>query len=233
MGNLFNTTPANQVSINAVNNTINGTLTNISSTVNVVGNYSNLIEIGGSGNVTNSQQIIDATSNINSLVNSTLITNDSTNIDTQVTQDLNNQSVSLLSSIGHVLSNNGIDVSTAVSNYVSNLHLTSIIPVCASDQKFSNAIITKAGSSGSAINDTQTITSDYYQSCITNTNESLNTISDITNTFAQKATVTETNPLDFLNGLFSGISQYFVVFIIFIILVGMIYVFKQKGSTNG
>jgi len=225
---LFSNTPANAMTIGVTNDLITKTITNFAPSTTNITTGTNFADIRNSSNITN-KQVINAIASISSVVNSNLSTSVQTSLDNAVSQELEKKSVALLSSMGNLLSNNNTDIKTTLGNKVGNIHLTSIIPVCASDQTLSNIFIVDNSNN---IDSSQTIEGNFYQSCLATSTESMNSISDITNTIAQKAIVTETNPLDFLSGMFSSIGTIFVILIILSIVVGMVFVYKKLSSTS-
>ena len=225
MGSIIPSAPANKGSVSTVNTIINKVLTNFNPQTTSNLNYSNYLLVSDNSTAIGNTQYIEAVNDIQNIVTASQTSNISTNLNNDITQEINRESVALVSDLGSLFANKNIDLATSVKNNVENLHLTNIIPMCVANQDLANIMLVEHGSV--AIDNKQTIKSDFIQKCISNFNGTSNTTSDITNAIRQKATVVEKNPLDFLGDIFGNIGLIFSIFFILVIVVGMVIVYKK------
>lgn len=217
MGGLLSTKPTS-LTVKGVNETINGSIVKFTPTTQQNTNATNYLKVGEGGTAIGNVQLIEVASDLRSLYEASQTSDFKTRVNNEITQDLNKQSIALISDIGGILTNKNINLVTEIQNKTKNLNISEIMPTCINNQSLVNEIIIEKD--GTAINNVQGIKGTFYQECMNSVKSNMNTVSDITNTINQKATIEEKNPLGFLSDMFGNLMPNFtLIIIVFIILV--------------
>jgi len=232
MGGIFGgpRPPANKVTAASATQIVNNTLINIAPDTKNKNRSSNIIRALRGGINRYNTQTINALTRVEALSENTLSYTTTNTIDNEIVQSLERKMTALISGIGNAISNDDIDLNSQITNSVSNLNITNILPICTNDVVFVNEIV--AEDNGQNSYNTQQIEGQFFIKCITNNTLSVSALSDITNSINQKARVEEKNPLDFIADIFKSIADFVIVIFIFFILIGIIFAYKSFFGKN-
>ena len=164
----------NVMQLSVTNETINKSIMNFNPSTVSNSSALNYIEVGAGGLAQDNTQAIEMKTNLQSMYEATQNSDFASTMNSNVSQDLEKKSVAFLSDLTGLLMNKDTIVNTALTNHVENINIENIAPLCISNQDLTNSIIIKAG--GAAIGNKQTITGDFYQSCMGSVASSMNSI---------------------------------------------------------
>jgi hypothetical protein len=221
------------MNMNVVNDILNKSVFNVSSSTITNTSVLQFMRAGEGAYMARNEQVANVTSTVESTTSAMQTVSFNTKLANNLSQELNKQSVALLSSIGGLFSNNNVDMNTNVKTNVQNINISDISFVCAMSPTIAQTMITEAGSA--MIDSKQSITANFVQKCINSTNSNVQTTSDIANAITQKATIIEENPLSVLSDILKAGMMGLLTPIIFIVVVIIIIVAVPKmlfGSRN-
>lgn len=217
MGGLFST--PNSLKINSINSIINQSILKLSGSTTSTNSITQYVEAGEGATITNISQYVDVKQNMGSVVNAAQSSDFNATIKNDVAQSLDKQSVALLGAFDGLLQNNNVDLKTTIKNKIENLNLTEIAPICATNNNITQSVIAKRNATINNVD--QIVKADFIQSCTSLVDSNMGTMSDMTNSFNQRAKVVATNPLDFLSDIFQG-GATMVVMIVVVIVIGFV-----------
>lgn len=207
----------NVLEVDAINKIVNQSVLKLSATTKSKNDVTQNIEASGGSVVSGNKQYVDVKSNMSSVLTAMQSSDFKPVVKSDVAQELDKKSVALIGAFDGLLQNNGVEIKTKIGSSIENLNLTEFASVCAMDNTLTQNIIAK---SGSVITDnSQTIKADFVQSCTSMVDSNMSTMSDIANSFNQKAAITSENPLNALRDMVTG-SMGYMVFIIAAIIIG-------------
>lgn len=228
MGGLFG--KPNIVSVNSVNSVINQSILTLASKTTTDNNVIQYIEAGEGATVSGNTQYLDIKTNTTSIVNAVQNSDFSTTIKSDVVQDLEKKTTALLGALDGLTQNNNVNMKTNIENHISNLNLTEIAPVCTNNNTITQSIIAKRGAT--ITNNSQTVKSDFVQSCISNVENSMKTMSDIVNSVNQKATIVAENPLNFLGDIMKNITMIILLIVVALVVGVVVLIGPGKVDAN-
>lgn len=214
--------PSSSITTEDTVSVINNSILNLQPQNSLSTTVLQIVEAEGGATITNSSQYSDIKSNLTSVVQGTQRTDANTKIQDAVSQELKSKTVALLGSIDKLFSNDSVNLTTKLKTNVANMNITDVAPVCAINLNLTQKIAAKYG--GTIAGQNQSFKADFIESCMTNSDNTLDALSDITNTINQKAILEQENPLNFLGDMFSsGIKM--IVLIIICIVGGYLLIF--------
>lgn len=226
MGGLF--ARPTKLSITDINATINESILNVTSKTESNISAVNSIIVSKGGTISNVTQSIELNSSLSSLVNISQDVEMKSTITNNIVEELNKKSVALISDFGSILQNKNIDMSTNIGNFVKNSNITNVLISCATNQNLLNTIVNE---SSTVNNVNQNITGKFVQTCISDSDVTANTVSDIANSINQKADITDSNPLDFIGNMFKYLNAG-IITVILIIIGGICFLFAGSEGTK-
>jgi hypothetical protein len=221
MGGIFG--KPNTITADVVSEVINQSILKLASDTTSNNTITQLIEANEGSTVSGSTQYAEVKTNMASVVTATQNSNFETQLKSDVSQELEKKSVALFGAADGLLQNNNTDLNVSVTNRVSNLNLTELTPICATNNSITQSMVAKKESK--IIDSSQTVKAEFMQSCSSMVDQNMGTMSDIANAINQRAKITLENPLDFLRDVFSGGFMMIAVIIVsivvgFVVLVG-------------
>lgn len=213
---LFGAKKPSALSISSVNDIVNQSIMKFTPSTISTTSGSNYIEVGSGSEAIGNVQVLNVTSKLKSLYNVSQSLDFKTNVNNDIQQNLEKKTVALLSDMGSMFTNKNVDMNTTIKNSISNLSIFEVAPVCISNQNLVNSIVVQPG--GKANYNTQTISSNFLTECMATVNNNMSTSSELVNLLNQKATLEESNPLDFLGTLSANFMIMFVILLIAVIV---------------
>ncbi len=226
MGGIFG--KPNVIENSLVNQIINDSTIKLTSNTSSTNNVSQYIEAGGNSIVSNNRQYVDIKTNTQSIITATQKPDFQTSFNNEVAQELNKKTTSLIGSLDGLTQNQNVSLSASIKNKLSNINLTEISFICASNSNIVQSIIAK--DYANVTGNSQEVKADFLTNCSASSDNSMKTISDITNSINQRATVTAENPLDFIGKALSNIAL--IIGIVLIAAIAGLVIFLKPPKNN-
>ena len=228
MGGLFG--KPNIISVDAINNVINESVLKLASTTESGTNITQYMEAGEGATVSGNTQYADVRSNTSAVLNATQTSGFNAALKNEIVQDLQKKTTALLGALDGLTQNNNVKMTTNIGNNVGNLNLTEITPVCTNNNTITQSIVAKRGAT--ITNNSQTVKADFIQSCIGNVENSMEAVSDITNSINQRATLVAENPLDFLSDIAKSWMMMILLIVVALIVGVVVLIGPGKVDAN-
>lgn len=215
MGGLF--AKPNVLKVDIVNDAINNSILNISTTTSDNTSVSQYME-SSEAPIIGSTQSVDITSTTSSILNAVQSSDFDEKFNTAVTQELDSKTVALLGAFDSLLQNRNVDMRTNIKNSLSNLNLSEITQICVSNKDISQSMI--AGKY-KIENSQQIMKGTFVTNCATNVTHNVKSVSDMTNSINQRAKISSENPLNFIGDVLKHFA-YVILFIMLAIIGGFV-----------